>query len=109
MIQVGVNNNPNGVNSNFAQTQIRRSNRVRHSPLRYEIEYREAFMANLSCADEPKDLKEALSCPAKESWIKAMEEELESMRVNQVWDLVDLPQGRRANWEQMGSQSQAKG
>ena len=26
----------------------------------------------------------------------AMEEELESMRVNQVWDLVDLPEGRRA-------------
>ena len=35
-------------------------------------------MANFSCADEPKDLKEALSCPVKESWIKAMEEELES-------------------------------
>ena len=26
----------------------------------------------------------------------AMEEELESMRVNQVWELVDLPEGRRA-------------
>ena len=48
-------------------------------------------MANLLSADEPKDLKEALSCPAKESWIKAMEEQLESMRVNQVWELVDLP------------------
>jgi hypothetical protein len=24
-------------------------------------------------------------------WIKAMEEEMESMKTNQVWDLIDLP------------------
>ena len=98
------NNDPSGSNSNqsngndlrVAQTQIRRSSRVRNSPLRYEIEYRETFMTSLLDADEPKDLKEALSCLAKENWIMAMEEELESMRVNQVWELVDLPEGRRA-------------
>ena len=46
--------------------------------------------------DEPKNFKEAISCPDKEKWIKAMEKEMESMRTNQVWELVDLPKGRKA-------------
>ena len=28
--------------------------------------------------------------------IQAMEEEIESMKTNQVWDLVDLPSGQRS-------------
>jgi Reverse transcriptase (RNA-dependent DNA polymerase) len=28
--------------------------------------------------------------------MKAMEEEIESMRLNNVWELVDLPEGRKA-------------
>ena len=91
----GSNLNLNGVNTNVSQTQIRRGSRVRNSPLRYEIEYRETFMVSLLNADKPNDIKEALSCPVRENWIMAMEEELESMRVNQVWELVDLPEGRR--------------
>ena len=46
--------------------------------------------------DEPKNFKEAISCPNKEKWIKVMEEEMESMRTNQVWELVNLPKGRKA-------------
>ena len=90
----GRNLNPNGVNKNVAQTQIRCNSHVINSPLRYEVEYRETFMANLLDADEPKDLKENISCPAKENWIMVMEEELEYMRVNHVWDLVDILMGR---------------
>ena len=33
----------------------------------------------------------ALSGPKVREWIKAMEEEMESMKTNQVWDLIDLP------------------
>ena len=58
--------------------------------------------------DEPKDFKEVISYPNKEKWIKAMEEEMESMITNQVWELVDLPKGRKAHWEQMGSQNQTQ-
>ena len=38
---------------------------------------------------------EALSCLAKGEQIKAMEEEMASMRSNHVWELVDLPKGRK--------------
>ena len=40
--------------------------------------------------------KEALQCPTKEKWKVALEEEIESMKVNQVWSLVDLQPGRKA-------------
>jgi hypothetical protein len=32
---------------------------------------------------------------AKEKWMKAMKEEMESMRSNNIWELVDLPEGRK--------------
>ncbi|KAL6330235.1 hypothetical protein AAG906_040157 [Vitis piasezkii] len=40
---------------------------------------------------EPKSVQEALTCLTKNEWRRAMEEELELMRKNQVQDLVDLP------------------
>ena len=41
-------------------------------------------------------MTEALSSPKKDEWIKAMKEELEFIKTNKVWDLVDLPSGRKA-------------
>ena len=46
--------------------------------------------------EKPKNVKEALSGPKFKEWIKAMEEEMESMNANQVWDLVDLSSRRRS-------------
>ena len=46
--------------------------------------------------EEPKNINEALFGPEAKEWIKAMEEEMESMKTNQVWDLVDLLPGRRS-------------
>ena len=46
--------------------------------------------------EEPKNVKKALSGPKAKEWIKAMDEEIESMNANQVWDLVDLPSRRRS-------------
>jgi hypothetical protein len=46
--------------------------------------------------EEPKTFSHALSGPKAREWIKAMEEEMESMKINQVWDVVDLPSGRRS-------------
>src|SRR5436189_933923 len=45
---------------------------------------------------EPLSCKQALSLPTAKLWEKAMQEEMESMWTNQVWDLVDLPTGRKA-------------
>jgi hypothetical protein len=46
--------------------------------------------------EEPKTFSYALSGPKARELIKAMEKEMESMKINQVWDLVDLPSGRRS-------------
>ncbi|XP_019246376.1 PREDICTED: uncharacterized protein LOC109226026 [Nicotiana attenuata] len=43
--------------------------------------------------DEPKSVTEALSNPGKDEWMKAVKEELESMKTNKVWDLISLPPG----------------
>ena len=46
--------------------------------------------------DEPKTVQEALSSFVSDEWMKAMNNEMESMRTNQVWDLEDLLLGRKA-------------
>ena len=38
--------------------------------------------------EEHKNVNEALSSPNAKEWIKAIEEEIESMKTNQVWDLL---------------------
>ena len=50
---------------------------------RFEIEG-EAFMIAPHDDEEPKNANEALSGPKAKEWIKAMEEEMESMNANQV-------------------------
>ena len=45
---------------------------------------------------EPKFVKETLSGPNARKWTDAMKNEMESTRTNQVWDLVDIPPGRKA-------------
>ena len=41
-------------------------------------------------------MQEALSASVGDEWMKAMNDEMESMRTNQVWDLIDLPSGCKA-------------
>ena len=48
--------------------------------------------------EELKTIQQALSRPNAKMWFEAMEEEMNSMKPNQVWDLVDLPPGRRTVW-----------
>ena len=38
--------------------------------------------------EKPKTFSHALSSLKAREWIKAMEEEMESMKTNQVWDLL---------------------
>ena len=44
----------------------------------------------------PKTIEETLSSIDKAEWKKAMEEEMESMKLNYVWRLIDLPPERKA-------------
>jgi hypothetical protein len=45
--------------------------------------------------DEPANYKEAMACPSSNEWLKAMKSEMESMYENQVWNLVDPPEGTK--------------
>ena len=46
--------------------------------------------------DEPKTYLEAVVGPDSEGWLGAMRSEIESMHNNQVWNLVDPPDGVKA-------------
>ena len=51
---------------------------------------------------DPASYREAMSSPDSDEWKKAIEAELQSMRENDVWDLVDRSEiekekGRKVN------------
>ena len=46
--------------------------------------------------NEPTSMTEALASPDKVKWKEAMENKIESLHKNDVWDLVMLPKGRKA-------------
>ncbi|XP_071704731.1 uncharacterized protein [Rutidosis leptorrhynchoides] len=68
---------------------IRRSSRPRHSPQRYD----DIFLVDES---EPTNYKDATLDPEFKKWNEAMNEEMQSMYDNEVWDLVDLPPDSKA-------------
>lgn len=43
--------------------------------------------------NDPESFEEAINCQDKELWLKAMNEELDSLAKNDVWELVDRPKG----------------
>ncbi|GKE54022.1 retrotransposon protein, putative, ty1-copia subclass, partial [Tanacetum coccineum] len=48
-------------------------------------------MYELGDLNEPANYKAALSDPEFDKWLKAINVEMQSMKDNEVWDLVDLP------------------
>ena len=44
---------------------------------------------------DPITYEEAVSCPQSELWLNAMRDEIQSMRHNGVWELIELPEGHR--------------
>uniref|UniRef100_A0A2N9ER43 Integrase catalytic domain-containing protein n=1 Tax=Fagus sylvatica TaxID=28930 RepID=A0A2N9ER43_FAGSY len=56
----------------------------------------ESFISAAQDDTEPRSYDEAMSSPACNEWMTAMKDEMESMRTNQVWELVDLPPGRKS-------------
>ncbi|PKI55030.1 hypothetical protein CRG98_024576 [Punica granatum] len=55
----------------------------------------DAFMVSPQDDGEPRSIQEAFSFPARKERTNAMNEEMEFMRTNRVWDLVDLPPRRK--------------
>lgn len=75
--------------------QPRRSMRTPAPRRRFDIDQGGIFLAAQEGVTEPRTVAEALSGSDAKEWIGAMQEEMDSMRKNQVWDLVDLPPGRK--------------
>ncbi|GKB52111.1 retrotransposon protein, putative, ty1-copia subclass [Tanacetum coccineum] len=69
---------------------IRMSTRTRHDPDRMCLNIK-ADEYELGDLNEPANLKAALLDPESDKWLNAMNVEMQSMKDNEVWDLVDLP------------------
>nr|GEZ48956.1 retrotransposon protein, putative, Ty1-copia subclass [Tanacetum cinerariifolium] len=69
---------------------IRRSTRTRHAPDRICL-YIDTEEHELGDLEEPANYKAALLDPESEKWLNAMNVEMQSMKDNEVWVLVELP------------------
>ena len=77
-------------------TQLRRSTRERRSaiPPDYLVYIGEQDY-DIGSVTDPITYEEAVSCPQSELWLDAMRDEIQSMRHNGVWELIELPEGHR--------------
>jgi len=71
---------------------MRRSIRERHPLQKYSPH---EFML-LTDGGEPECYEEAMLHEEKDKWFKAMQEEMKLLHENHTFDLVKLPQGKRA-------------
>ncbi|KAK8488101.1 hypothetical protein V6N11_019771 [Hibiscus sabdariffa] len=72
---------------------LRRFTRECHEPERYGFLVTTHGDVILVDQDEPKTYQEAVASPDSEKWLEAMRSEMDSMSVNQVWTLVEPPEG----------------
>ncbi|PKI70722.1 hypothetical protein CRG98_008955 [Punica granatum] len=70
-----------------------RSGRIRHEPERYGLLVTQDNDVFLIDNDKPTTYAKAVTGPDSEKWLEAMRSEIESMYTNQVWTLVDPPEG----------------
>ncbi|XP_042413766.1 uncharacterized protein DDB_G0287625-like [Zingiber officinale] len=85
--------NPDHINS--SNPQLRKSNRKGMPKHHYEIEGHTYIISSID-EEKPKNIDEAISCPLRDKWINAMKEEMNSMKSNNVWKLVEISHGHKA-------------
>ena len=71
---------------------LRRSARERQPPDFYSARVNIAS----EVLNEPTSMTEALASPERAKWMDAMDKEMNSLHMNDVWDLVKLPKDRKA-------------
>ena len=72
-----------------------RSSRIHHEPKRYGFLVTDDKTIELVDQDEPITYPEAMMTPDSDKLLHAMKSEMQSMYDNQVWNLVDPPEGIR--------------
>ena len=74
---------------------IDKSRRTIKTPTRYGFEDLVSY-ALITSSEDPTTFQEAIHNQEKSKWMGAMVEEIQSLHKNQTWDLVELPEGKRA-------------
>ncbi|GJR35685.1 retrotransposon protein, putative, ty1-copia subclass [Tanacetum coccineum] len=81
---------PDTVEPQTDEILVCRSAKISQAPERHGF-YIDAEEHELGDHGEPPNYKAVLSDPESEKWLEAMNAEMQSMKDNQVWILVDLP------------------
>jgi hypothetical protein len=74
------------------EPQVMRSTRDHRPSTRYPT-YEYVFITD---EEEPESYQEVQSHKDKNSWMKAMHEEMNSLHKNNTYELVELPKGKKA-------------
>jgi transposase InsO family protein len=78
-------------------TTLRRSTRPKRSAIPDDyVVYLQESDYNIGAENDPESFSQAMSCKESELWYNAMKEEMNSIKSNEVWDLVELPNGAKA-------------
>jgi transposase InsO family protein len=73
---------------------LRRSQRVKRSVISDDyVVYLQEFDFDIGTCKDPVSFSQAIESNDSAKWINAMNDELKSMDQNEVWDLVELPEG----------------
>ncbi|KAF0726422.1 hypothetical protein Ae201684P_021073 [Aphanomyces euteiches] len=82
------------------EAQTRRSDRKAKRPRRFEVNQVEFQAPQSPLAPKrinaPTTMAEFRSSPEREQWQQAMDDEYNSLTQNRVWELTELPKGRKA-------------
>ncbi|GKA49149.1 retrotransposon protein, putative, ty1-copia subclass, partial [Tanacetum coccineum] len=81
------------------EVELQREPRTRTKPLRFRDESNIASYAFVAAEEEdthePLTCNEAVACGDISKWKTAMKEEMDSLRKNKTWELVDHPAGQK--------------
>ncbi|RVW29936.1 Retrovirus-related Pol polyprotein from transposon TNT 1-94 [Vitis vinifera] len=73
---------------------LRRSARTKRSAIPSDyVVYLQESDYNIGDENDPESFSQAMSCKESKLWYNAMKDEMSSMRCNDVWDLVEFPNG----------------
>jgi hypothetical protein len=76
---------------------LRRSTRPKRSAILDDyVVYLQESDYNIGAKNDPESFSQAMSCKESELWYDAMKEEMNSIKSNEVWDLVELPDGAKS-------------
>ena len=75
---------------------LRRSTRTKRSTIPSDyVLYLQESDYNIGTENDPEFFSQAMTWKESELWYNAMKDEMSSMRCNDVWDLIELPNGAK--------------